>query len=117
MAWSSKLQKTCTQLGQKNCNSIPNQAIQTSTLIIKEGLIVAEVNAQPNQRYQLEFFANTRAGSQEAEKYLGSKMVITNARGTAEASLKPITGISTVTATLTNHLGATSELSAAIVVP
>ncbi|WP_198332303.1 NosD domain-containing protein [Psychrobacter aquimaris] len=114
---AAKLQKTCTQLGQKNCNSTPNQAIQTPTLIVKEGIIVAEVNVQPNQSYQLEFFANTQAASQEAEKYLGSKMVTTNARGTAEVSLKPVTGMATVTATLTNHLGATSELSAPIVVP
>ena len=114
---SANLQKTCAKSDKDNCNSIPNQAIQTPTLIAKEGMIVAEVNAQPNQSYQLEFFANTQAGSQEAEKYLGSEMVKTNARGTAEVSLKPIIGISTVTATLTNHLGATSELSAAIVVP
>ncbi|MGP9544496.1 NosD domain-containing protein [Psychrobacter sp. AOP7-B1-25] len=113
----ANLQKTCAKSDKDNCNSIPNQAIQTPNLSVSKGEIVAEIKAQPNQRYQLEFFANSRVGFQEAEQYLGSKMVATNARGKAKVSWKPITGVATVTATLTNHLGATSELSPAVVVP
>lgn len=113
----AKLQKNCTQLDQHNCNSIPNQAIQAPKLSLNKENVVAEVKAQPNQRYQLEFFANSQAGSQEAEQYLGSQVVTTNAKGKAQVSWKPITGIATITATITNHLGATSELSPAVVIP
>lgn len=113
----TNLQKTCAQSDERSCNSIPNQAIQTPKLSLNEGSVVAEIKAQPNESYQLEFFANSQAGSQEAEQYLGSQIVTTNARGKAQASWRPMIGFATVTATLTNHLGATSELSPAIIIP
>ena len=111
---AAKLQKTCTQPNEQGCNAVPNQAIQAPKLSFSKGQIIAEVKAQPNQRYQLEFFANSQSNAQEAEQYLGSQVITTNAEGKAQASWKPVTALATITATLTNHLGATSELSPAV---
>lgn len=111
---AAKLQKTCTQPNEQGCNAIPNQAIQAPKLSFSKGHVIAEVKTQPNQRYQLEFFANSQSNAQEAEQYLGSQVITTNAEGKAQASWKPVTALATITATLTNHLGATSELSPAV---
>ena len=111
---AAKLQKTCTQPNEQGCNAVPNQAIQAPKLSFSKGQVIAEVKAQPNQRYQLEFFANSQSNAQEAEQYLGSQVITTNAEGKAQASWKPVTALATITATLTNHLGATSELSPAV---
>lgn len=113
---AAKLQKTCTQINEQGCNAIPNQGIQAPKLSLNKEQIVAEINASPNQRYQIEFFANSQSSSQEAEQYLGTQLVKTNAEGRAQTTWKPITGVATITATLTNHLGATSELSPAVTV-
>jgi 3-dehydroshikimate dehydratase len=111
---NAKLQKTCTQPNQQGCNAMPNQSIQAPRLSYSKGQVMAEVQAQPNQRYQVEFFANRQANSQEAEQYLGTQVVTTNVQGKAQAILKATSGIANVTATVTDHLGATSELSSAV---
>lgn len=111
---AEKLQKTCTQANEQGCNAIPNQGIQAPTLSLSKGQVVAEIKAQHNQRYQVEFFANSQSSSEEAEHYLGTQMITTNVEGRAQTSWKPMANMATVTATVTNHLGATSELSPAV---
>jgi len=89
---------------------MPNQNIQAPRLSYSKGQVTAEVQAQPNQRYQVEFFANRQAKSQEAEQYLGTQVVTTNAQGQGQATWKVASGVANVT----DHLGATSELSPAV---
>ncbi|RZG44711.1 NosD domain-containing protein [Acinetobacter wuhouensis] len=108
------LQKTCTQPNQQGCNAIPNQAIQAPKLSLNKGVVVAEIQGQPNQHYQVEFFANAQANGQEAEQYLGTATVNTDEQGKAVLSWQKISAYATVTATITDHLGATSELSSAL---
>ena len=79
-----------------------------------KGQVTADIQAQPNQRYQVEFFANRQAKSQEAEQYLGMQVVTTNAQGQGQAIWKVTSGAASVTANVTDHLGATSELSPAV---
>ena len=93
---------------------MPNQNIQAPRLSYSKGQITATVQGQPNQRYQVEFFANRQANSQEAEQYLGMQVVTTNAQGLGQATWNAANGFSTVTANVTDHLGATSELSPAV---
>ena len=111
---AAKLQKTCTQPNEQGCNAMPNQNIQAPRLSYSKGQVTAEVQAQPNQRYQVEFFANRQAKSQEAEQYLGTQVVTTNAQGQGQATWKVASGVANVTANVTDHLGATSELSPAV---
>ena len=110
----AELQTTCLQPNQQGCNAMPNQNIQAPRLSYSQGQIVADIQSQPNQRYRVEFFANHRADAQEAEQYLGHQVVMTNAQGKAQAMWKVSGGITNVTANVTNHLGATSELSSAV---
>ncbi len=110
----AKLQKTCTQPNQEGCNAMPNQNIQAPRLSYSKGQITATVQGQPNQRYHVEFFANRQANSQEAEQYLGAQVLITNAQGQGQATWKALSGAASVTANVTDHLGATSELSPAV---
>lgn len=110
----SKLQHSCTQPDQQGCNAIPNQNIQAPRLSYHQGQVTATIQAQPNQRYQIEFFANDQIQAQEAQHYLGMKIVTTNANGQATATWKVTHSIGNVTANVTNHLGATSELSSAV---
>lgn len=112
----AKLQKTCTQPNEQGCNAIPNQAIQAPKLSLTKGQIVATVNGQPNQRYQVEFFGNRDVKSQEAEFYLGSVNVVTNAQGVAQTNWKPQVKVGSLTANITDHNGATSELSSAVAI-
>lgn len=107
-------QKTCTQPNQQGCNAIPNQGIQAPKLTVKNGQVSAEIKGMPNQRYQVEFFGNTDAKSQEAEQYLGSVVTFTDAQGSASAMWKPKTKSGSLTANITDIHGATSELSAAV---
>ncbi|MEG2128955.1 MAG: right-handed parallel beta-helix repeat-containing protein [Acinetobacter sp.] len=109
-----KLQKTCQQPNEQGCNAQPNQGIQTPKLTLSKGQVVAQIKGQPNQRYQIEFFGNSSANSNEAELYLGSVVAVTNAEGIAITSWKPTTKVAAVTANVTDHLGATSELSSAV---
>lgn len=53
----SKLQKTCTQPNQQDCNAQPNQGIKAPKLTANKGSVTVEVNGLPNQRYQVEFLA------------------------------------------------------------
>ncbi len=58
-------------------------------LSYSRGQVTVTVQGQPNQRYQVEFFANHQAKSQEAEQYLGNeKVVTTNAQGQGQATWK-----------------------------
>ena len=111
---AAKLQKTCIQPNEQGCNAIPNQNIQAPRLSYSKAQVTATVQAQPNQRYQVEFFANRQAKSQEAEQYLGTQVVTTNAQGQGQATWKVASGVANVTANVTDHLGATSELSPAV---
>ncbi len=72
------------------------------------------VKGQANQRYQVELFGNRLASSNEAEIYIGSIVATTNAQGEANVSWKPTTKVASLTANVTDHLGATSELSTAL---
>jgi len=66
------------------------------------------------QRYHVEFFGNRNASSSEAEQYLGSMVVMTNAQGVAKANWTPKVRMPSITANVTDHLGGTSELSPAV---
>ncbi|WP_010114037.1 NosD domain-containing protein [Acinetobacter sp. P8-3-8] len=112
----AKLQKTCTQPNEQGCNAMPNQNIQAPRLSYSKGVVTAQLQAQPNQRYQIEYFGNHQAKTQEAEQYLGTQVVMTDADGKAQTSWKAVSGYASVTANITDHLGATSELSSAVAV-
>ncbi|MBK5647843.1 MAG: 3-dehydroshikimate dehydratase, partial [Acinetobacter sp.] len=111
---AAKLQKTCTQSNEQGCNAIPNQNILAPRLSYNKGQVTATVQGQPNQRYHVEFFANLQANGQEAEQYLGAQVVKTNAQGQGQTTWKTLSGAASVTANVTDHLGATSELSPAV---
>ena len=73
-------------------------------------------SSQPNTPFHLEFFASSRYatdGSGEAEVYLGSLEVTTDSQGQAafEVPFSPPVDRPIVTATATDPLGNTSELS------
>ena len=108
------MQKTCTEANQKDCNAIPNQAIQAPKLSLNKAQVNVEVMGMPNQRYQVEFFGNNNRKSQEAEMYLGSAVVSTNAQGVARLTWTPSIKAGSVTANVTDRHGASSELSSAI---
>lgn len=93
---------------------MPNQNIQAPRLSYSKGQVTATVQAQPNQRYHVEFFANRQASAQEAEQYLGMQVFTTNALGQGQATWQVASGVANVTANVTDHLGATSELSPAV---
>ncbi|MEG2268348.1 MAG: 3-dehydroshikimate dehydratase, partial [Acinetobacter sp.] len=112
----AKLQKTCTQPNEQGCNAMPNQNIQVPRLSYSKGVVTAQLQAQPNQRYQIEYFGNHQAKTQEAEQYLGTQVVMTDADGKAQSSWKAVKGFANVTANVTDHLGATSELSSVVAV-
>lgn len=110
----ANLQKTCQQPNEQGCNAQPNQAIQAPKLSFSKGQVNVVVKGQPNQRYQVELFGNRLASSNEAEIYLGSIVAATNAQGEANVSWKPTTKVASLTANVTDQLGATSELSTAL---
>lgn len=107
------LQKTCTESNTANCNAIPNQNIQPPVLnAVSAGRVMVGVQGKPNQRYHVELFGNSSADGSEAEHYLASTVVTTNDNGTGAAQFNDISGSpASVTATVTDELGATSELS------
>lgn len=111
---TAKLQITCTQPNEQGCNSIPNQNIQAPHLSYSKGQVTAKIQAQPNQRYKVEFFANLHVNAQEAEQYLDTQVVMTNAKGKGEATWKVTSDVANVTANVTDPFGATSELSSAV---
>jgi len=106
----SKLQKTCTQPNEQGCNAQPNQGIKAPKLTANKGSVNIEVNGLPNQRYQVEFFGNQSTTSKEAEQYLGTITVATDVQGNAKANWKPTVKVASITANVTDHFGATSEL-------
>ncbi|MEB3766417.1 right-handed parallel beta-helix repeat-containing protein [Acinetobacter sp. MD2] len=110
----NKLQKTCTQPNQQSCNAVPNQGIQPPKLTLNHTQITVEVHGFANQRYQVEFFGNHQASSSEAEQYLDTLVVVTDAQGNAKANWTPKVRMASFTAHVTDYLGATSALSSAI---
>ncbi|OTG80344.1 NosD domain-containing protein [Acinetobacter sp. ANC 4648] len=108
------MQKTCTATNQKDCNAVPNQAIKAPQLSVNKGQIVVSIQGNPQQRYQVEFFGNTDAKSQEAEFYLGSVTVSTDAYGVAKTTWKAPIHVGSLTANVTDRNGASSELSSAV---
>ncbi|MHA3114538.1 3-dehydroshikimate dehydratase [Acinetobacter sp. ANC 4635] len=107
----SKLQKTCTEPTQQGCNAQPNQWIQAPKLTAHQGQLVVSFKGQANQRYRVEFFGNRNAQSKEAEQFVGAATVATNAQGQATLTWKPTEKFANYTANITDHLGASSELS------
>ncbi len=110
----ANLQKTCQQPNEQGCNAQPNQAIQAPKLSFSKGQVNVVVKGQANQRYQVELFGNRLESSNEAEIYIGSIVATTNAQGEANVSWKPTTKVASLTANVTDQLGATSELSTAL---
>ncbi len=100
---AAKLQKTCTQPNEKDCNAVPNQAIKAPQLSVNKGQIVVSIQGNPKQRYQVEFFGNTDAKSQEAEFYLGSVTVSTDANGVAKTTWKAPIHVGSLTANITDR--------------
>ncbi|OUY06095.1 NosD domain-containing protein [Acinetobacter populi] len=111
---AKNLQKTCTQPNQQDCNATPNQGIQPPKLTRSKDQIRVDVVGQPNQRYQVEFFANSNAASNEAETYLATVLISTNATGQGQVTWNPTVKSGSITATVTDKNGATSELSSAV---
>ena len=107
----SKLQKTCTEPTQQGCNAQPNQWIQAPQLVARQGQLVVSFKGEENQRYRVEFFGNRNAQSKEAEQFVGYATVVTNAQGQATLTWKPTEKFANYTANITDHLGASSELS------
>lgn len=113
----SKLQKTCTQTNQTNCNAIPNQNIQAPRLAVRNGKLMVNVTGQPNEYYKLEIFGNTQKTSKEAENYLDKAVISTNAQGQGQLTWSPKVKYASYTVSLTDKNGATSELSNAAILP
>ena len=105
------LQKTCTTPDQQGCNAQPNQWIQAPQLVARQGQLVVSFKGEENQRYRVEFFRNRNAQSKEAEQFVGYATVVTNAQGQATLTWKPTEKFANYTANITDHLGASSELS------
>ena len=55
-------------------------------------------------------FWQPKATSKEAEQYLGTITVATDAQGVAKANWKPSVKVASITANVTDRFGATSEL-------
>lgn len=108
----AKQQKTCTQPNEQGCNAMPNQAIQAPQVRYVAGKVQASIQAEANRHYRIEFFGNTQANGREAEQFLGQQILTTDASGKGVATWNSLHGEKSVTATVTNNLGATSELSA-----
>lgn len=105
------LQKTCSTLNDVGCNAQPNQRIQAPKLTLQQNQIIAEIQGKPNQRYQIEFFGNSNHKSNEAERYLDTVVVQTNAQGKARIQWVTSEQMASYTATVTDAYGSTSELS------
>ncbi len=107
-----KLQKTCKTPAEQECNASPNQGIAAPVLTERNGKIAVQINGSKNQRYRIEFFGNRDRKSKEAEQYLGFVVTHTDRQGLAMLTWAPETAIfGSITATVTDHNGATSELS------
>ncbi|AHG65638.1 NosD domain-containing protein [Advenella mimigardefordensis] len=108
----AKLQKTCKNPDEQGCNAYPNQGVTAPVLAVQNGKIAVEINGSADQRYRIEFFGNRDRHSNEAEQYLGSVVAHTNEKGIAQLTWESEkTGIGSITATVTDSNGATSELS------
>lgn len=83
-------------------------------LKVEKGQLNITVQAQPNSRYQVEIFANQQKNANEAEQYLGQAVVVTDAQGKANTTWKITEKAASMTATVTDINGSTSELSKAV---
>ena len=108
------LQHTCQDATQQNCNAKANQNITAPTLQVKQGVVTVEVQAQKNAMYRVEFFGNSQKNANEAEIFLGTEQVVTDENGKAKIQWKPTQKVQSITATLTDIHGASSELSPAV---
>lgn len=111
---AKSMQHTCEKPDQQNCNAKPNQNIQPPVLKVEKGQLNITVQAQPNSRYQVEIFANQQKNANEAEQYLGQVVVVTDAQGKANTTWKISEKAASMTATVTDINGSTSELSKAV---
>lgn len=108
----AKLQKTCSQPNEQGCNAMPNQNIQAPLLSAEKGKVRISLTAQPNQSYHVELFGNKAAKGSEAEAYLGAQTLVTDDKGQASALWSnPNSAMKSITASVTDNHGATSELS------
>ncbi|TCM61185.1 3-dehydroshikimate dehydratase [Acinetobacter calcoaceticus] len=108
------LKSTTQNAAQSHCNARANQNIPTPVLSLHKGRIQISVQGAANTRYQIELFGNQNARSTEAERYLGSTAISTDAKGRGQIVWDRTETVATVTATLTNPQGATSALSPAL---
>jgi trimeric autotransporter adhesin len=105
--------------GPNNLQNFP--VVQTALGLPGVLVMVVSLNSQPNTQYKLDFYASASAdpsGYGEGQRYLGSKVVTTNAAGNAVA-LSITLHCSfhkgeVLTATATDPAGNTSEFSAAV---
>jgi 3-dehydroshikimate dehydratase len=108
----AKLQKTCKVPEEQGCNASPNQGIAAPVLTALNGKITIEIKGAGSQRYQVEFFGNRDRKSNEAERYLGSVVTHSDEQGIARLIWEPEARVDgSITATVTDRNGATSELS------
>ncbi|KAA8734455.1 3-dehydroshikimate dehydratase [Acinetobacter qingfengensis] len=106
-----KQQKTCSTEGQGDCNAIPNQNIRPPVLSLRGSIVQIHISGQPQQNYHVEIFANDVRQGNEAQKYLGTVKVSTDAQGKGLVQWRATVAKGALTATVTDYLGATSELS------
>jgi titin len=82
--------------------------------------IEGRLNGTPNETYTIQFFSNPPTGGAEGKKYIGRKIVDTNANGdTGIFSFSPANKVPeghSITATATDADGNTSEFSTAAIV-
>jgi 3-dehydroshikimate dehydratase len=102
-----------------DCQPAPNHGQAAPTLqVAKGGRLQGEFSGVPQARYLVELFGNRARGGDEAELFLGRVEVVTDGAGHAAfdwplpAQAK---GLATLTATVTAPDGATSPLSAPLV--
>jgi 3-dehydroshikimate dehydratase len=105
------LQQSCAAHIQTACNAQPNQNLAAPQLSRHAQGVEIVIQAQPLQYYQVELFANRSAHASEAEHYLGSVALNTDAHGHAVAHWPLPLQQGSVTATLNDPLGASSALS------
>ncbi|RYL27299.1 hypothetical protein [Acinetobacter piscicola] len=64
--------------------------------------------------YRVEFSGNWQKNANEAEIFLATQQVVTDENGKAQIQWKPTQKVQSITATLTDIHGASSELSPAV---
>ncbi|MET0288596.1 MAG: right-handed parallel beta-helix repeat-containing protein [Pseudoxanthomonas sp.] len=120
----AKLLRICATGVDAPCQAPPNQGVAAPVLATptrQRDAVVVQGRAQgaPGTRLRVEIFGNTQADGAEAERFLGFAEATADAQGQASFrhALTALAGIATLTATVTNVHGATSELSAPVLLP